>query len=279
MSNAGKSLETFPWLKYFGNRTYKSLQEVNSAMAEVFHALKKEVDENGPNNGVTSGYLTDPDRPKESEDVLVSVLVNSLMGAAESAVTAFYGIIMLLAGHQEVQEKIRAEISSQRLSKPFVPAADCQSPYIEAVLIESLRYMAPVPMFIRRATKDTTITGKAVPKETYVLVNTYAGHHDASVWKDPWVFRPERFLDSNGNLLPESSSVRRNFKAFGASKKQCLGLPVVKDVLFSLIASLVDAFDMSAVGGIDIPYDSRSWVGLAVAAFPDRCAMKFTPRK
>ena len=279
MSSAGKSLETFPWLKHFGNSAYTGLKDVNSIMTEVFHALKKEVEENGPNNGVACGYLTDPDRPNEPEDVLTSLLVNNLIGAAEPAVTSFYGIIMLLAAHPDVQEKIRVEITSQKLSQPFVPAVDCQSPYIEAVLMESLRYMGSVPMFIRRATKDTTIIGKVVPKETNVIVNVYAGHHDASVWNDPWVFKPERFLESNGNLLPESSSVRRNFKAYGEYKKQCLGVPIVKDVLFSLITSLVDAFDMSAVGGIDIPYDSRSWEGIALAAIPARCAMKFIPRK
>ena len=278
MSSAGKSLESFPWLKHFGNSTYTGLREVNTLMAEVYHDLKKEVEENGPNNGITSGYLTDPDRLKEPEDTAF-LMVNNLIGAAEPAVTSFYGIIMILAGHPEVQEKIRAEISSRKLSKPFVPAEDCQSPYIEAVLMESLRYMGPVPMFIRRATKDATITGKGVPKETNVVVNLKAGHHDASVWKDPWVFRPERFLESDGNLLPESSPVRRNFKAFGASKKQCIGVPVVKDVLCSLITSLVDAFDMSAAAGIDIPYDSRSWEGVGLAAIPARCAMKFIPRK
>jgi len=33
-----------------------------------------------------------------------------------------------------------------------------------------------------------------------VIVNLYSLHMDPVVWKDPAVFRPERFLDENGAL-------------------------------------------------------------------------------
>ena len=33
-----------------------------------------------------------------------------------------------------------------------------------------------------------------------VVPNLYAVHMDPSVWNDPLIFRPERFLDESGNL-------------------------------------------------------------------------------
>ena len=278
-SSAGKNLETFPWLKYFGNSTYTGLQEIKSLITEVFQDFKKEVDENGPNRGIASGYLTGPNRLNEPDDVMTSLLVVGLMGAAEPLVTAYYNIILLLAGHPEVQEKIRAEIAFRKLQQPFVPAKECQSPYIEAVLMECLRYTVPVSLIIRRALTDTTITGKLIPKDTNVILNHYAGHHDESAWKDPWVLRPERFLGNDGKLLPESDEVRKHFIAFGEGKKKCIGYPVVNDIMFSWITSLVDTFDISGVAGIDIPYDTRNWEGSALGAFPDKCPLKFTCRK
>ena len=276
MSSAGNNLETFPWLKYFGNSTYTNLQDVKSLATEVFQDFKQEVDEHGPNSGIASGYLTGPNRPDEPDDVLTSMLVINVVGAAEPLVTVYYNIMLILAGHPEMQEKIRAEIAARRLQPPFVPAKDCQSPYIEAVLMECLRYTAPNQMIIHPALKDTMITGRLVPKDTNVIINLYAGHHDESAWKDPWVLRPERFLGNDGNLLPESDEVHKHFIAFGEGKKKCIGYPVVNDIMFSWITSLVDTFDASGVAGIDIPYDTRNWEGSALAAFPDKCPLKFT---
>lgn len=54
----------------------------------------------------------------------------------------------------------------------------------------------------RRVLKDTTLEGYNIPKNATVLISLYSIHNDEKYWKDPYVFRPERFLDNNGNLLP-----------------------------------------------------------------------------
>ena len=255
------------------------MQEVISLLTEAFQYFKQEVNDNGPNSGIASGYLRGPNRLKEPDVVMTSLLSVNQIVSAEPTVTAYYSMILILADRPKVQEKIRAEIASRGLQPPFVPAEDCQSPYIEAVVMECLRYTAANLLTIRRAMKDTMIAGRLVPKDTKVFINLYAGHHNESAWKDPWAVRPERFLDSDGNLLPDSDQARKHFKAYGEGKKMCIGYPMVKDVMFSLITSLVDRFDISGVAGIDIPHDSSKWERYGLAAIPDRCPLKFTPRK
>lgn len=36
-------------------------------------------------------------------------------------------------------------------------------------------------------------------------------HHDEAVWGDPWEYRPERFLDENGKLLPADSDLMKRW--------------------------------------------------------------------
>ena len=42
-----------------------------------------------------------------------------------------------------------------------------------------------------------------------VLGNAWAAHHDARFWDEPWEYRPERFLDDQGELLPADHVTRK----------------------------------------------------------------------
>ena len=50
------------------------------------------------------------------------------------------------------------------------------------------------------ATRDTIIGGYTVPKDSWIIPNLYACHHDHDVWGDPDNFRPERWIDEHGAL-------------------------------------------------------------------------------
>jgi len=46
-----------------------------------------------------------------------------------------------------------------------------------------------------------------MPTVYQVLINLYAVHMDPKVWKDPEIFRPERFLDSDGQVIGRESVI------------------------------------------------------------------------
>lgn len=52
-----------------------------------------------------------------------------------------------------------------------------------------------------RATKNTKFHGYHIPEGTIVLTNLYSIHMDPDYWQDPMEFRPERFIDVNGNHI------------------------------------------------------------------------------
>ena len=52
----------------------------------------------------------------------------------------------------------------------------------------------------RKVMKDVEYKGMLVKKDTAIVANTYSPMQNKAVWGDPENFRPERFLDGNGQL-------------------------------------------------------------------------------
>ena len=44
-------------------------------------------------------------------------------------------------------------------------------------------------------------------------------NHDPDYWKDPWTFKPERFLDEEGHLVTPDHPNRRRYYTFSTKKK------------------------------------------------------------
>lgn len=73
---------------------------------------------------------------------------------------------------------------------------------MESSIRETLRINPLAPLGIaHRATADTTLGGYDIPEDAIVLPNLYAMNHDSRIWKDPEVFRPERFTEDGAKDL------------------------------------------------------------------------------
>jgi cytochrome P450 len=111
--------------------------------------------------------------------------------------------VLLLLHHPEVKAKVEAEIKDVVGDERLPSLADkAAMPYLQATLLEVMRYVTVGPLSVPHyTTTDTTLKGYHIPKGTQVLTNFWALFHDERQWEDPWTFRPERFLDDHGHLL------------------------------------------------------------------------------
>jgi cytochrome P450 len=82
-----------------------------------------------------------------------------------------------------------------------------------------MRMRPPVPSIPRRATRDFTFKGYAIPAGTMVGVNPLFTHHMPEIWPEPDKFDPLRFTD-------EAQRGRHRFAyvPFGGGAHMCLGL-------------------------------------------------------
>ena len=92
-------------------------------------------------------------------------------------------------------------------------------PLTEMAFKEAMRMKPPVPSIPRRATRDFSFKGYAIPAGTLVGINPLFTHHMPEIWPDPETFDPMRFTD-------EAQRTRHRFAwvPFGGGAHMCLGL-------------------------------------------------------
>jgi len=76
--------------------------------------------------------------------------------------------------------------------------------------------------------------------------------HDPTLYPEPDIFKPERFINTDGSLRDDPNLT----SAFGFGKRICPGRHVVDATLFIMVASLLAAFNIKrGEGGGSKPSD------------------------
>ncbi|KAJ5117157.1 hypothetical protein N7448_004102 [Penicillium atrosanguineum] len=190
------------------------------------------------------------------ESVLLMVAGSQSTSGALSA-TFFY-----LAHHPSALSKSRHEIHNTfphpstihyTHGNPLVTL-----PYLRACIDESLRLSPPTPGHLPREIvgEGLVIDGCTFPPGTNVGVSPYAIHR-TGVFRDPFAFVPERWLDGEHTLGTA-------FHPFSAGATGCPGRQLAIMELSLTVARLLWKFDLSVVGGTgtgigDVEYRMRDF--------------------
>ncbi|KAK9104256.1 hypothetical protein Scep_021102 [Stephania cephalantha] len=119
-------------------------------------------------------------------------------------------------------------------------------PYLHACKKETFRLHSPVTLLIpHRATETCQVMNYTIPKDSQILINTYAIQRDPEVWEDPSSFRPERFMNSSMDY--QGNDFR--YIPFGAGRRICPALSFASKVTRLVLASLVHNFEWSLPEG------------------------------
>ncbi|OAD51864.1 hypothetical protein WN48_04274 [Eufriesea mexicana] len=171
-----------------------------------------------------------------AEDQLL-YLVKDLFSAGVDTTDNVIGfVIAFLVVHQDVQDKVYAEIC-RVIGKDDYPTLDDKDrlPYLKAVVIEVLRLANVGPTSIpHRAITDSNLLGYEIKKNYTLLANFKSVHMDKEHWGDPEVFRPERFIDEKGEFINDSWIL-----SFGLGRRKCLGETLAKNTIFLFMACLL----------------------------------------
>jgi cytochrome P450 len=144
-----------------------------------------------------------------------------MMAAHDTLTSSLTSFVALLAANPEWQQRLRDEIDGLGLAvdAPLGFEQLEQMPLTEMAFKEAMRMRPPVPSLPRRATRDFSFMGHAIPAGTRVGINPLYTHHMAEIWPEPQRFDPLRFTD-------EAQRARHRFAwvPFGGGAHMCIGL-------------------------------------------------------
>ncbi|KAF4616553.1 hypothetical protein D9613_008553 [Agrocybe pediades] len=185
---------------------------------------------------------------KEEEEAVQNIAYTVYSGASDTTISATASFFYYMATCPDVQRKAHEEIDRVVGSKRLPDYDDRLSgrmPFMEAIYREVLRIAAPLPLgFPHAVSEDDHYKGYFIPKETKNYTQSEqltkivrAMTHDANKYPAPFIFRPERFLDRDGNLNNDSRVL-----AYGFGRRICVGKYVGSSTLWLIMASVLSCF-------------------------------------
>ncbi|GAB6023742.1 hypothetical protein CHUAL_008497 [Chamberlinius hualienensis] len=246
----------FPWLKPLLSQNIK-LNEVKILFVKIIENVIKEHKENddSQNENYIRAYTNEMKTDSNtifSERGLLHTTRDLISAGTETSASTLDWAGLYMANYPEIQKKVQDEID--RVIGQREPSYNdrVNTPYIEATICELHRIISLVPLSLpHRVTKDTTLYGYNIPKDTMVLPNIWAVHYDKDLWGDPENFRPERFIGPNGDCVKPEYLI-----PFSSGKRACAGEPLARMELYLYFVSLLQNFTFSPPKGEKISFES-----------------------
>ncbi len=178
-----------------------------------------------------------------SDRALVEQSATMLAAGHETTAVALFWSLYILAHAPAAQRRIAAEAGAVDLSPAglnLAGAADALAKlaYTRAVVDEALRLYPPAFSIIRQARARDDAAGIAIPARAVVLIVPWVLHRHKTLWRDPDLFVPERFL-------PDAEPPQRfSYLPFGAGPRACIGAQFALTEVVLVLARLVREFEV-----------------------------------
>ncbi|MGN6372384.1 MAG: cytochrome P450 [Solirubrobacteraceae bacterium] len=199
-----------PRLRYGpGRRVWRRFQYRRAQTDELLNALiadRQHLTDSGDDLLSQMASLPGDDGVRDSAQRLRDNAMSLILAGHETTAAQLAWAFQLLAYNPSVRDRLIREIDADRTDE-----------YLTATLQEVLRHRCVFVFSIPRAVaKPVEIGGWAYTPPAQILACIYLLHHDAAIYRDPYAFRPERFL--------ESPPDPRTWIPWGGGRKRCPGL-------------------------------------------------------
>lgn len=204
---------------------------------------------------------TDEDRLDESE--LIGQMSTLIFAAMDTTSNALARTLFLLAQNQDVQEKLRREVTEARVKYGDLAYDELVAlPYLDAVCRETLRLYPPLSYLLRTTCADTVmplsnpikgLDGREIneiplPKNTNIIISALASNRDPEIWgSDSLEWIPERWVSASPFSVASAPipGVYSNLMTFGGGGRACIGFKFSQLEMKVVLSVLIESFKFS----------------------------------
>jgi cytochrome P450 len=211
-----------PWARF-----QRARAELDEFIYEEIAVRRAETD-GGGRDDVLSLLLraANEDGSPMSDEELRDELVTVVGAGHETTATALAWGIERLLRTPPVLARLRESIDAG------------EDDYLDATIKETLRVRPVIVDVARKLTAPAEIDGYELPAGTFVLPAIAAMHYREDVYPDPHEFRPERFLDGDGD--------KYTWIPFGGGVRRCIGAAFAQYEMRVVLRTILERAELSA---------------------------------
>jgi cytochrome P450 len=165
--------------------------------------------------------------------------MTALAAGYETTALSLSWSFLILSEHPEIQDRLAAELKEVVGDRPIAHEDLSKLPYLEQVVIESMRLYPPAWAVGREAKDDSEVGGYDIPGGTTILISPWVTHRSERYFEDALAFRPERWAGDFRRTLP-----RFAYFPFGGGPRICIGNRFALMETMLLIGKIVPRFSM-----------------------------------
>ncbi|XP_059152549.1 cytochrome P450 2U1-like [Physella acuta] len=227
------------------NKYASTVMEINSVIKHLVQKVRDRSTNEADN--FVAAYVEEMKKAEQlgestylDEANLIGCIDNLFAAGTETTSTTILWSLLYVLHNPETQKKIFNEIMEHVGTDRAPNIYDKPKlKYLNAFIMETQRTTSLLPLSLPHAcNQDTVLLGFNIPKGTQILINLDSVLRDEKIWGDPENFRPERFLDEQGNLIK-----REELIPFSIGRRICLGESLAKMELFLFLSSMFQRFE------------------------------------
>nr|BAP87034.1 cytochrome P450 2A [Oryzias latipes] len=250
VTGSGNPADFIPALRYLPSKAMKKFVEINNRFQSFVQKIVNEhyatYDKDNIRD-ITDSLIDHCEDRKLDEnsniqmsDEKVVGIVNDLFGAGFDTIsTALSWAVGYLVAYPDIEKRLFEEIKENiGLNRNPTISDRSNLPLTDAFILEIFRHSSFLPFTIPHCTtRDTSLNGYYIPKDTCVFINQWQINHDPKLWQDPSSFNPDRFLSEDGSEVNRLDGEK--VMVFGLGKRRCIGEVIARNEVFLFLAIMI----------------------------------------
>ena len=232
--------------------------------------LREQIEKGTHKPSIQANAILDPES-KLSKEELTSISISIIQGGNDTVSGTLDWSLAFVARHPEIQDRALAEIRRAYSEDDILCSAteDKKLPYLSALTRECLRYFTVLRLSLPRCTtQDTTYNNLRIRKGSTIWLNAWACNMDSALWPDPFVFRPERWIEQ-----PDAPLF-----TYGLGYRMCAGYNLANKEVELFLMRVISCFEILPGEGEEIDVVNGGENASAGGRSPRKYCVFFKPR-